>query len=92
MRANHALAPAAELAALPDRDPDDHCTIAHSEYAAGAGGAPVAIYTMNGGGHNLPSARYAIPDTWVVRRFIGPVCRDAEGTELAWAFLSRFRR
>jgi hypothetical protein len=33
-----------------------------------------------------------LPDTWAVRWFIGPVCRDVEGVELIWAFLSQFKK
>ncbi len=84
-----ATAPATQL---PNHDPNDDCTIGRSTYAAGPGGAPVVAVTMKGGGHAIPSARYTIPDTWLVRRFIGPVCRDVEGTEMAWEFLSRHRR
>ncbi len=90
--ANHAIALPGGPETLPDRDPRDGCTIERREFAAGPGGAPVVAYTMRGGGHNLASAQYALSDNWAVRRFIGPVCRDAEGIELAWAFLSAHRR
>ena len=90
--ANNASAQVTGTAQLPDRDPNDRCTIERREHAAGAGGAPVVACTMLGGGHNLPSAKYAIPDTWLVRRYIGPVCHDLEGPELAWEFLSAHRR
>ncbi len=92
VEANKAVAQAGDATQLPDRDPRDNCTIERREHAAGPGVAPVVAYTMRGGGHNLPSAQYAIPDTWLVRRFIGPVCRDVEGTELIWAFLAAHRR
>ena len=49
-------------------------------------------YPLRGGGHNLPSARHALQDSWIVRRFIGVVCRDAEGPDLVWDFLSAHRR
>jgi polyhydroxybutyrate depolymerase len=84
-----ASAPATQL---QDRDPNDNCTIERSVHAAGPGGAPLVTVTMKGGGHAIPSARHSIPDTWLVRRFIGPVCRDVEGTEMTWEFLSRHRR
>lgn len=90
--ANNASAQVRGTVQLPERDPNDGCTIEPREHAAGAGGAPVVAYTMNGGGHNLPSAQYATPDTWPVRRCIGPVCRDLEGPGLAWEFLSSHRR
>jgi polyhydroxybutyrate depolymerase len=90
--ANHASLQPGLAQALPDSDTQDRCTIERREFAAGPGGAPVVAYTMRGGGHNIPSARYALADSWAVRRFIGPVCRDAEGIELAWTFLSAHRR
>jgi len=77
---------------LPDVSPDDGCRLRQSLYPAGPGGAPVLFLEMEGAGHALPSRAYPIPDTFITRRWIGPVCRDAEGAELAWSFLSRFRR
>lgn len=90
--ANKAAAQPSATATLPDTDPSDACRIERRDYPAGPGGAPVTTYTMTGGGHSIPSSRYDIPKGWLVRRFIGPVCRDAEGIELAWQFLSAFRR
>jgi len=92
LQANKAGPTATETVTLPDRDPQDGCTIERRTYPAQAGGAPVVTYTLRGGGHNLPSARYPLRDSWMVRRFIGPVCKDAEGPELVWEFLSAHRR
>ena len=92
LAANKAGPAPAEPILLPDQDSQDGCTIERRDHAALPGGAPVVTLTLRGGGHNLPSARYAIADNWLVRRYIGPVCRDAEGTELVWAFLSPYRR
>jgi polyhydroxybutyrate depolymerase len=89
---NKAIAQASNPVRLNDRDPSDNCTIERSVHAARFGGAPVVTYTMKGGGHNIPSSKYSIPETWLVRRFLGPVCRDIEGIELAWDFLSAYRR
>ncbi len=80
-----------ETSQLPDRDPNDNCTIEKRSYKAKKPGAPVVTYTMKGGGHNMPSAKYDLPDTWAVRWFIGPVCRDVEGVELIWEFLAQYR-
>jgi polyhydroxybutyrate depolymerase len=89
---------------LPNTDPSDGCTIERQDYpangAAGSGSesksttrsAPVTTYTLRGGGHTIPSANFPIKDTAFARRYIGPVCRDAEGIELAWEFLSQHRR
>lgn len=90
--ANNALPEAGKPELLAHRDANDPCVIERRVHRPGPGGAPVEVYTMRGGGHTMPSIRYPIPDTWIVRRFIGPVCRDIEGTELAWSFLSAQRR
>ncbi len=90
--ANHARVQPGGVETLSDRDPRDGCTIERREFAAGPDGAPVVAYTMRGGGHNIPSAQYTLNDNWALRRFIGPVCRDAEGIELAWEFLSSHHR
>ena len=92
VQANKAGPTATDPTTLPDRDPQDACTIERRMYTAQPGGAPVVAYTLRGGGHNLPSAHYPIQDSWIVRRFIGPVCRDVEGPNLVWDFLSAQRR
>ncbi len=71
---------------LPDVDPEDNCRIQKDYYPAGSGGAPVVFYTNQGGGHAMPSGKHPFPDNFLVRRVIGPVCRDAEGAILAWEF------
>jgi polyhydroxybutyrate depolymerase len=92
LKANGANSKPATVTQVPDRDPADDCIITRADFAAKAGGAPVVTYTMQGGGHSLPSIKYKLPDNWGVRRFIGPVCRDAEGVDLVWNFVSQFRR
>ena len=92
VQSNKAGPTASEPVTLAHRDTQDACTIERRDFLPQAGGAPVVAYTLRGGGHNLPSARYPLPDTWLVRRYIGPVCRDVEGTDLAWDFLSAHRR
>ena len=77
---------------MPKRDGRDDCVIERRTHAAGPGGAPVVAVTMRGGGHTMPSAKYPLPDTWLVRRFIGPVCGDVESVEMAWEFLATHRR
>jgi poly(3-hydroxybutyrate) depolymerase len=89
--ANRADKAAARAERLPDLDRADGCTLERQDVPARPGGAPVAFVTMRGGGHAMPSVRYKIPDGFLVRRFIGTVCRDVEGAELAWAFLSAHR-
>jgi polyhydroxybutyrate depolymerase len=90
--ANKAETKPSRLAQIKDRDPGDNCIIERKDFKAKEGGAPVVTYTMIGGGHNIPSAKFSLPNSWAVRRFIGPVCRDVEGIELIWSFLSGFKR
>jgi polyhydroxybutyrate depolymerase len=78
--------------ALPDFAGDDGCRIITSLHPAQEGGAPVLFVRVEGGGHALPSRAHPLPDSGLIRRLIGPQCRDAEGVELAWEFMSRFRR
>ena len=92
LNANKAEAIPSETPTLRDLDPDDNCTIQTQTYTAKPSGAPIVTYSMIGGGHSIPSAQYDIPDSWLIRRFIGPVCSDAEGIELIWSFLSAYKR
>jgi polyhydroxybutyrate depolymerase len=77
---------------LPDQYPTDGCRIERHTHLARAGGAPVLFYAMLGGGHASPSPKYGYDRIPALRRLLGPPCKDAEGAELAWAFLSRHRR
>jgi polyhydroxybutyrate depolymerase len=86
VRANNATLRTTQATALPDRDPRDGCTITLDAHNARPNGAPVWLYTANGGGHAMPSIRYDLPDSRLVRRMIGTACRDVEGAELAWQF------
>ncbi len=73
--------------ALPDRDANDGCRIERRSWRAAApGAATVVFYQVEGGGHALPSMAHRLPNAPALRRLIGPVCRDAEGAELAWEF------
>jgi polyhydroxybutyrate depolymerase len=90
--ANKASPEPAVTSTLPHRNPKDKCVIEMKRHAPQANGAVVEAYTMVGGGHAIPSARYPIPDNLITRRYIGAVCQDAEGAELAWTFMSRYRR
>jgi polyhydroxybutyrate depolymerase len=92
IRANRADRRAARMETLPDESADDGCRLSQTFYPAEPGGAPVLFVKMEGGGHALPSRAHALPDTFLVRRLIGPLCRDAEGAEIAWEFMSQFRR
>lgn len=73
---------------LPDLNPDDHCRIREDIYPAGEGGAEVRLYSMEGGGHTLPSLDRPGLFARLVSPLLGPVCRDADGVLLAWDFFS----
>jgi polyhydroxybutyrate depolymerase len=92
VKANGAEAEAIAAVELPDRDPDDSCIIQKRTFKASASGADVVAVTLDGGGHSLPSQRYKLPNTWFIRTYIGPVCRDVEGVDLIWDFLSRYSK
>jgi poly(3-hydroxybutyrate) depolymerase len=92
IRANRAQGNGVREEALPDASPDDGCRIYRTLHPAQTGGAPVLFLKVQGGGHALPSRTHTLPDNAMVRRLIGPVCRDAEGAELAWEFMSRYQR
>ena len=78
---------------LPDRDSKDGCQIQRTEWPGVANGsARVVFYSAEGGGHALPSIAHPLKHGPVVRRLIGPVCRDAEGAELAWEFFKPYTR
>jgi len=75
---------------LPDRDPEDGCRIERTLWSAKSQNtATVVFYRADGGGHALPSIDHPLRLGPIARRLIGPVCRDAEGAELAWHFFSR---
>ncbi|MGB7563411.1 MAG: PHB depolymerase family esterase [Prochlorococcaceae cyanobacterium] len=90
IRANRADRKHPVQRSLSDTDPRDGCRLLVTTYRALPGGAPVQFVTMAGGGHAMPSREHRLPDTRLVRRLIGPVCRDAEGADMAWDFLSKF--
>jgi len=92
IQANRADAKNVAEESLPDTDTGDGCRLYRSLYPATAGGAAVLFLKIDGGGHALPSRAHELPDTFLVRRLIGPLCRDAEGAEIAWRFMAQFKR
>ncbi len=86
--ANHARPENPLSEYLPDLDPTDPCRVLRTTYAAKENGAPVVFYTLEGGGHVMPSRKHIIPDSFPNR----PVCRDVEGARLAWVFMKGHRR
>jgi polyhydroxybutyrate depolymerase len=92
IQANRADVKDVEEESLPDADVGDGCRLYSSLYPATPGGAAVLFLKIDGGGHALPSLAHELPDTFLVRSLIGPLCRDAEGAEIAWRFMAQFKR
>ena len=72
---------------LPDLDPVDGCRISLESYPSGD--APVLFYTMQGGGHVYPSRNVGIGLLQGLLG-LGPPCRDEDGADLAWEFMSTY--
>lgn len=91
VKANRSLPEATPRQTLPDADPDDGCRIHVEEYGAGRPpSTPVVFYTIEGGGHGMPSRQYVITLKPAFRKWLGRVCRDVEGAEEAFKFFRRF--
>ncbi len=90
VRANKAQLNRSQKSLLPDFVPEDNCRITRQFFPAQDKGAPVVFYKIQGGGHAIPSIKYSPAKQSFVKRLIGPVCRDAEGAELAWRFMRKF--
>ncbi|MFT3706803.1 MAG: PHB depolymerase family esterase [Archangium sp.] len=68
------------VTALPDLDPNDGTRVTLTQ-ATGACGAPVQLFTVEGGGHTWPGGwQYAM------ERLIGRTSRDVNASEASWAF------
>jgi polyhydroxybutyrate depolymerase len=77
---------------LPNRNLLDGCRVVSDFYPASSlanNSAPVQFYTMEGGGHAIPytsRGRYS----WLYRLVAGPQCREVNGADLAWEYMSKF--
>jgi polyhydroxybutyrate depolymerase len=71
----------------------DRCRLQSQFYPPrnASSGAPVLLYVMRGGGHWVPSNKYALIAAWTLVPKLGPLCREAEGGILAWDFLSQYQ-
>ena len=63
---------------------DDDMRVIRSDWTS-CSGAPVTLYRIEGGGHTFPSGRRSLLEI-----VVGPVNRDINGADEAWAFFSRF--
>jgi len=71
---------------LPDLNFEDGCRVRVDYYPAGENGAPVLFYALVGGGHTMPSLNQPGLFLNLLGWFLGPVCREVEGVDLAWGF------
>jgi polyhydroxybutyrate depolymerase len=77
---------------LPNRNWLDGCRISSEFYPATSNAnnsSPVQFYRMEGGGHMTPytsGERYS----FLYRILAGPACREVEGADVAWEFMSKF--
>ncbi|MEQ9824249.1 MAG: PHB depolymerase family esterase [Puniceicoccaceae bacterium] len=72
----------------PDHDPADGCTVERMWVPGSERGADVCFYTIEGGGHALPSRVHGLSERDVAR--IGPQCRDIEMVDESWQFLRNY--
>jgi polyhydroxybutyrate depolymerase len=70
---------------LPDVDPSDGTTISTAVYSGCANGNTVALYTVNGGGHEWPGGR----PTRILPLAIGKLNNDINATDTIWKFFAQ---
>jgi len=66
---------------LPDKDPDDGCTVEKSAWSGGKNGTSVILYKVKGGGHTIPGGSQYLPE-----RIIGKTCQDFDSLRAIWEF------
>ncbi|MCK5923531.1 MAG: prolyl oligopeptidase family serine peptidase [Methylococcales bacterium] len=71
--------PAIEI--LPDKDPDDECTVEKSTWSGGENRTAVVLYKVKGGGHTVPGGPQYLP-----KKIIGNTCGDFNGIRAIWEF------
>jgi polyhydroxybutyrate depolymerase len=102
-QANQAILSSVVRTSIPNRSWLDRCRIRSEFYPANRSdntsdavtdtSAPVQFYTMDGGGHFMPSRRGLLSPNILVREFFfGGACHDANGADLAWTFLSSYTK
>jgi hypothetical protein len=82
------------MSTLPDTDPNDECLLRSEFYPTLplmgpiTSSTPIQFYTMDDGGHTIPYTQSTAGDT----KTLGVVCKDANGVDLVWKFLSTYTR
>lgn len=73
-----------ETEMLPDKVGRDRSTVEVTTYRQEGKKPPVILYTIHGGGHNLPGGR-----TFLRYLLLGNKCMDINGAEVIWDFLKQ---
>jgi polyhydroxybutyrate depolymerase len=98
IQANHLNATPFVSQQLDNYNRFDNCVIESQLYdktnttSSSNASEPLLFYTMKGGGHVYPEKSRRIFSSWILRRILGPPCRDASGIDLAWTFMVQFSR
>lgn len=71
----------------PDIDPNDGTTTTITRYETCTSGAPVELYTVEGGGHTWPRGQDNYPAL-----FVGGTSRDFSASEVIWDFFAQHAR
>lgn len=69
---------------LPDKDPNDGCTVTQYTWSNGRSGSEVILLKIVGGGHTWPGG-----PQYASSLITGRVCRDFDATETIWDFFVR---
>lgn len=91
LKRNRARAKPSTSRTLPDRTPEDGCTLKIADHPARPGGAPVRFIKMEGSGHTVPSRSGRVPQGKLEKRILGQRCYDANGADLVWQFFVQQR-
>jgi len=73
---------------LSDKNPEDGCTVKRQFFPGSSVGADVCLFTIEGGGHTVPSIKY--PQSKRQRRKNGNQSNDLEMAVEVWHFLSAY--
>lgn len=74
----------ADTQMVADNDPNDQCRVEMSSFGAPGRGVDVVLYTIIGGGHNLPGGNMRDRP-----RMLGRKCMDINGAEVIWSFFKQ---